>query len=102
MSFHFGGFLSRIFADKTLHILTRNTQQITHKLKAIQNHFQKLVKYLALEILGRGGLRNSNLKQKYTSCKHKKDKVKTHSKTKKRQKANDGDDKDRAQKEVGH
>ena len=36
------------------------------------------------------------------SYKRKKDKVKTHSKTKKRQKANDGDDKDRAQKEVGH
>ena len=35
------------------------------------------------------------MKLKDTSCKHKKDKVKTHSKTKKRQKANDGDDKDR-------
>ena len=47
-------------------------------------------------------MRHSNLKLKDTSCKHKKDKVKTHPKTKKRQKANDVDDKDRAQKEVGH
>ena len=47
-------------------------------------------------------MRKSNLKLNDTSCKHKKDKVKTHSKTKKRQRANDGDAKDRTQKEVGH